>query len=71
MPHKRHLFSAMERDSELYGSTMPMQTLLDGIVHDTTIVPATKVDAVAETLIQSGLVPNAFILDLNRADRSP
>jgi hypothetical protein len=43
-----------------------MQTLLEGIVDDTIIVPATKVDAVAETLIQTGLVPNVFILDLNR-----
>jgi hypothetical protein len=42
-----------------------MQTLLEGMVDDTTIVPVTKVDAVAETLMQTGLVPNVFILDLN------
>jgi hypothetical protein len=55
----------MELDTELYGSTIPMQTLLEGIVDDTTIVPATKVDAVGEALMQTGLVPNVFILDLN------
>jgi hypothetical protein len=42
-----------------------MQTLLEGMVDHTTIVPVTKVDAVAETLMQTGLVPNVFILDLN------
>jgi hypothetical protein len=46
---------------------MPVQTLLEGVIDDTTIVPAAKIDAVAEALIETGLVPNLFILDLNHA----
>ena len=48
-------------------TTSPMQCVLEGIIDDATVVAATKFDMVAEALIQRGLVPNAFILDLNGA----
>jgi hypothetical protein len=48
-----------------------MQTHLEGIVDDTTVDAATKVDAMGEALIKAGLVPNAFVLDLNRTVTVP